>query len=435
MSNKNFKIKNGLDVEREITATDISLSDSYPTIPPSLNLDFAKTQNLDPRITFSRNSIATYIANDGLIKIANADQPRFEFDANTKQCKGLLIEEARTNLLTYSENFDNAAWGKVRTTIAANITTAPDGILTADMVVEDTTATNTHRLDSSAITVTNGVTYTFSIYVKAGSRYSFDLYIEDVGVSGAYFNLNTGTISAPQSAGFTDVSSTALITSIGNGWYRCSVIRVSAGTSSFPALRISNGTSTTYTGDGISGLYIWGAQLESGSFSTSYIPTTAAASTRAADLASMTGTNFSSWYNQTEGTVLIDYRNPNLQNPSFPSAYYFSDGTFSNRFGHSSSNTARTNSFDLLSNGTVYTYLTKNNVAERSVAATAYKINDIAHAVDGEFIGTDLAALIPTVNKIDIGHRINSAHINGHISKLAYYPRRLSNSQLQNLTK
>ena len=179
---------------------------------------------------------------------------RFDHNPTTFESLGLEIEEQRTNLLTYSEQFDNAAWTKARATIIANTIVAPDGTLTGDKLVEDT-ATNTHQAEQNATTV-SGTTYTFSAYVKAAGRSFVRLY-EDSGSGGAYFDLSTGTV------GSLGVGSIGVITSAGNGWYRCAVTYTQSGTLGRQRIAIASANGTiSYTGDGFSGIYIWGAQLE-----------------------------------------------------------------------------------------------------------------------------------------------------------------------------
>jgi hypothetical protein len=267
----------------------------YPTVRPTLNLDFAKTKALDPRVTFSRASTGTFVGSNGLIQTAASGAARFDHNPATGESLGLLMEEARTNLVTYSEQFDNAAWSKTCTTITANATTAPDGTLTADLIVEDTTGGEKNV--TRDINAGSSGQATRTIYVKAASRYKVNL----VG-SGFYacYNLNTLTT-------FDVANTTATISDAGNGWRRLSItgnatttFRVDIGLLPDSATGVSN---RFYTGDGSPGVYIWGAQLEAGSFPTSYIPTVASTVTRAAEVASMTGTNFSSWYRQDQGTI------------------------------------------------------------------------------------------------------------------------------------
>lgn len=231
--------------------------------------------------------------------------PRFDYDPVSLAPKGLLIEEARTNLALRSQEFDNASWTKTASTINANATTAPDGTVTADKFIS-TAATAQMYAEAAAITVTSGTSYTFSIFAKA-SEYNFiQLRFNNAAFSGgeyATFNLSTGTIA--QSAG-----SNHTITSFGNGWYRCVVVGVaSATTNAFLGINLATsgtgGRNPTITGDGTSGLFIWGAQLEAGAFATSYIPTGAASVARTADSATMTGTNFSSWFNQGPVNLLL----------------------------------------------------------------------------------------------------------------------------------
>jgi len=293
---------------------------NFPTIRPSLLLDFANSKQVDPRISFTRASTATYFDAQGVLRTAASGVPRIDHDPTTGECKGLLIEEARTNLLKYSQDFDNAAWTKARSTITANAATAPDGTMTADKLVEDTTASDTHLFYSASYAAT-GITLTASIYAKAAERSRVRIDISNFlsGSATATFNLSAGSTSGVGSStgDYTDVSATC--TSVGNGWFRCTLTATkgSANSTNIVVAHLNNGTTSTYTGDGTSGLYIWGAQLEVGTFPTSYIPTTSAAATRAADVASMSGTNFSEWANSV-GTILAKYKTAGWKHNNTP---------------------------------------------------------------------------------------------------------------------
>jgi hypothetical protein len=274
-----------------------------PNIRPSLLLDFANTRSLDPRVTFTRASGGTHFNAQGLLVTAGDNRPRFDHDPVTGQSLGLLVEEARTNLLLRSEEFDVSPWGPTRASITANVTatTAPDGTNTADKVVEDTTASATHII-AQAVSYTSGVTYTISIYAKAAERTAFNLRASTQSTfpGEAILDLAAGTVM--------NVNGTGGIVPVGNGWYRCSVTATaSANGTTGTGLYIRNGGTLSYTGDGTSGIYIWGAQLEAGAFPTSYVRTVDAQATRAADVASITGSNFSGWNNAAGGTILARY--------------------------------------------------------------------------------------------------------------------------------
>jgi hypothetical protein len=233
--------------------------------------------------TFSRASTATYRNASGIITTAQINEIR-------KQDGSFLIEAAATNLAIRSQEFDNAAWTKTRSSVTANSTTAPDNTSTADTLVEDATATSTHQT-SMGITPTTGVTYTFSVYLKKKERtfaaIQFGNFANQVASNVVVADLTAGTINA------TDLSRSS-ITNIGNGWFRVSTTVTSLnGGGISPTISISTtafSSGATYSGDGVSGIYVWGAQVEVGTAPSSYIPTTSATVTRAADVYDPTAT-------------------------------------------------------------------------------------------------------------------------------------------------
>lgn len=259
-------------------------------------LCFMKLQNdLDLSLgvgvaTFTRSTTGTFIdRNTGLVTSAAINIPRFE-------ANGVLIEGASENLLLRSEEFDNAAWTKLQCTISANAATAPDGTITADKIVEDSGAGVSPRADSATATITSGATITGSVFAEADERRYLRLQIFDpAGTNGffARFDLLTGTVLADTGAAGAGSFSGAEIEELTGGRYRCKVTgSIGAGTSVKATPRLTaTDTGFSYTGDGSSGLFAWGAQLEELPFASSYIPTTTIAVTRGADNLSIDAAN------------------------------------------------------------------------------------------------------------------------------------------------
>jgi hypothetical protein len=357
---------------------------------------------------------------------AATNAPRFDHNPTTGESLGLLIEEQRTNLFPYSEDFADAAWSKTRSSITSNTIVAPDGTLTGDKLVEDTTATSTHFVSDNVNLIANTF-YTATVYVKAAERTRVLLQNSSTAnwttVGVAYFDLSAGTI----------VSGTGSITPIGNGWYRCSINGTFGGTDALGGLNIfivESGTTISYTGDGYSGIYIWGAQLESGAFPMSYIATVAATATRSADAASMTGTNFSSWYNQGEGALYVELVPSAL---AAANGIVVNDNTTSNRIRLATTSTS--DQCTITATGTAQAVLDGGTpVANTTMKlAMAYQVNNFALSLGGASVATDTAGVTPIVTQLQIGAETTAVG-NVRINKIAYYPLRLTDAQLQALT-
>jgi hypothetical protein len=193
-----------------------------------------------------------------------------------------LVEIPRTNLYLRSEEFDNASWVKTSTTVTANATTAPNGTLTADKLIASSGLLV--RFISQDISLTSGVNYTQTVYVKA-AEYSFFQITGSTGfnIAGyANFDLINGTVTAFNVG-------TATITNMGNGWYRCSYTQAAIATITgrYVMTMVLSGTSVrleAFNGDGTSGLFIWGAQVEASHLATEYIPTVASIRTKFAGI-------------------------------------------------------------------------------------------------------------------------------------------------------
>jgi hypothetical protein len=342
--------------------------------------------------------------------------------------KGLLIEEQRTNLLLRSQEFDSASWAPQNATVTANVVVAPDGTLTADKLVENT-ATSQHRVDQTP--TSSAGAQTFSFFAKQAERSFVNTRI---GLLGASFSLIDGSV-AFISTGVTSASSV----NFGNGWYRCS-ITVNAAANDICRINIQTTASSpeTYQGDGISGIYLWGAQLEQAAFSTSYIPTVASQVTRAADSASMIGNNFARWYTQGAGTLLasFDFSGAGSSaNPNIRTAFNISDGTSNNRLQiyNISGNVGSFIAAGGASQAALDTFSPVPVDVFRTVAL-AYASNDAIQAVNGSLSSNDTSVILPVVNAAYIGSEPASARLNGHVRRIAYYNRRLANTELQGIT-
>ena len=227
--------------------------------------------------------------------------PRIDYTNGS--CPSLLVEPQRTNLFLRSEEFDNASWSKIGSTIIANSIISPSNVLTADKLVEDS-STGVHRV-SQQPTTSSGATFTLSVYAKSGERNFVQLRDASLAV-GAWFNLSTGVIET------VNAGITASITAMLNGWYRCTITRTTATADTVFSIQVANATNVnSYTGNGTSGLYLWGAQLEQGAYPTSYIPTIASTVTRNADIVSNSNL-ISKGLIVNDYTLFLDITNPIL---------------------------------------------------------------------------------------------------------------------------
>jgi hypothetical protein len=264
-------------------------------INPKLALDFT-TGALDSRVTFTRTTSAsnpaTYVNSSGVITEATNDQPRFDYDPVTLVCKGLLVEESRQNLFTYSNDFDVSPWLVLNASVTANTTFSPDGTQNADTYNATTTAGFLYRSPN----FTSGLIYAYSVYAKAinGTQIRLVGNNASLGLGVGIFNLINGTVSS-----VTGTGTSAQIFNAGNGWYRCVLYLTASGTGSYQIRLTGNATETGNL------FAIYGAQLEAGAFATSYIPTGATALTRNADVATMTGTNFSDFWQAAKGGASV----------------------------------------------------------------------------------------------------------------------------------
>jgi hypothetical protein len=293
-----------IDIEQawDNIGSNISATVFVPT--GTLDLNFAENKSLIDNITgsglisFTRASSGTFIGSDGLIQAAASGVPRFDHDPTTGESLGLLVEEPRTNLVRYSQDITNAAWDKNNTTATKEAISGPAGTIEYDKITLGT-FTNSSGQVLMAITASPGTVYSNSVYVKQGTcRYVHLIQqYSNSSRTGAYFDLQTGTFLT---GGGLAASSTR-IQALANGWYRIQLTVTDVGPGGSASFILSpmtipnpvvNGSGgREYNGNG-EFIYAYGAQIEEGTFSTSYIPTLDSTVTRSEDIATIQGDNF-----------------------------------------------------------------------------------------------------------------------------------------------
>ena len=383
--------------------------------------------------TFDNISVKEVIfdrASDPLVLFNHPDNiPRIEYDADGA-VKGLLIEEARTNLVTYSEDF-STGWALQNSTqsIAVGVT-SPDGSENVTQLKE--TAVN----NSFSVYFLQAIatTWTVSVYIKqlTASRW-LQLRPWGAGTGKAYatFSPSDGTLT---DSGGTNLVSTST-EDVGNGWYRvsmtCNLALVGADGAAMAIVDSSTGETSVRAGDAEAGVYIFGAQLEAGSFPTSYIPTTGSTATRSADIASIPVSDFG--YNQDAGSVVVEARTIHTNNVNFArlgarSSYdngvdfYVSSGALSAYLWYQNTTSASA-SFGPASANTTYKF------------AAAIEQNNTAFAFNGSSTNTDTNSPVRYADAIYIGDKDqNNLYGSCHIKSIKYYPRRLTNDQLAEIT-
>ena len=408
------------------------------TLMPTLRLDFVNSNLLDPRVTFGRAADATYFASSGKLTTAATNVPRFDYNPATGVCNGLLIEQASTNLLLQSNFATN--WGNAGSpTVTANAATSPDGTTNAVLWTRITTAPS--YIGQSISKAASALTYSFSVFVKA----SVGNYVA-IRTQGTYparadvvFNLSNGTISTAAVATSTFTGASATIQALSNGWYRVSLTATSdTNTTILGYISFNSGGGVIDATDSVSNSagYIYGAQIEQLAFSTSYIATTSSAASRAVDIVTITDTNFSSWYNSSYGTYVINATFQPVPNPTNGVLYGTCDASgFSNTFYavlNASGSTVFYNGYGVLT--------ASANVPFK--LATRY-----VYGAPGTTSSSDDGSALNPVNqswtspnpptKLVLGSApwgAGSSSMTGWIQRFTYYPIAVSNNELISLS-
>ena len=395
----------------------------YPTSRPSLDLNFARTKILDPRITYTRNSTGTFVGSNGLIQSAAVNQARFDHSPLTGESLGLLVEEARTNLELYSEQA-NQQYNQFGS-LSLNSAIAPDGTATADKLITPS-GSGAYGLLNYGGTWTAGTPHTFSIYAKKGEWDRIGIRVYD-GV--AYWIRATVNLTNGQTV--STEAGTLSVQTLSNGWYRVSLTGTPAATQSSYGYNVAVEPHNTAlvqngeTGTGTEGIFLWGAQLEAGSFPTSYIPTVASTATRAGEAVSITGANFTNFFNTGAGTFFCEWKSASPSNERILN------------FGAGSAATVISNE-GVMGSGTYFSYLQvfPNSISTNNIKViTTTSVSESAGAYNGNTaVSTGACSYYASATSLDFSPASNGTRVNWY-KKVTYWPVRLPNGQLQALTQ
>ena len=397
---------------------------TYPTIMPALTLDFQNSQQLDPRVTFSRSSGATYINSAGQVAYAADHEARFDHDPVTGKCLGLLIEESRANIFDQSE--DIATWTSNLWTKTNNVAISPDGTQTAGSLVPNVGTTS----QSSGRTVTQSAgNYTCSVFAKPNGLTNLKLRFSGSSYQAIFDLTGDGSI-------ISENNGEGKILKYPNGWYKC-IFTINDTIGETAAWQI--GTNEFSNVDGTNGFYIWGMQVEAGSFPTSYIPTAGSTVTRSADVAQVTGDNFSSWYNQSEATIVSTQIDAD-SGTGFGVVWGFGTGG-GNRIELRQRSQEFRRGFYINgpSGGNISVaplVFTKTSHAQQYTVGVAINASGADYAAEGVGVAgnTFTNATMPVIGTLhlSLGTQVDIA--SKTIARLSYYNQRITDAELQTIT-
>lgn len=366
---------------------------------------------------FERDSIATRVNKEGLIEVVGNNIPRIDY---TDSADGvLLLEPSRSNTITYSNDFLDSSWNVFRGSVTADVIISPDGTQNASRYEEDS-QTGSHLFRRQSLSITNGLSYTGSIFIKKGELTSIILQSNSSSrwVASATFDVENGVVT----------SGTGEIEDYGNGWYRCSISGNAVQTTTAAGLEMYTSLGAGRDGDG---LYMYGAMFEQG-YLTSYIPTNGSSVTRQADTAS--GSGNSEVFNDSEGVLFADISA--LTQESSSRYLSLNDGTTSNRirFGY----TTPTNSVRLLvvaSSAQVDITKQLSDTSLFNKFAIKYKQNDFAIWANGFEIGVDTSGNTPSgISELDFDNAAGGDDFYGKTKEIGYYDAILTDLELETLT-
>ena len=376
---------------------------------------------------FTRGSEATRVNAQGLIERVASGENRLNYsllDGEVVGCPSLLLEPQRTNLIPYSEDFSQPNWSKVNATIELNSTISPDGTLNASKIIDD--ATNGYHRITDAFTTPSSGNFTYSIFLKKGTLTTAQFQVFDgTTAASAFVDLENGTIRS-DGQGINHK-----IENYGNGWYRCFISGVYAGSTTTVYVYTKQKT-PNYIGSG-DYLYIWGAQFEEGSYATSYIPTNGSAVTRVAETCN--GSGDADTFNDSEGVLMVEASS--LVNSDTYRLISLNDNSNSNEIFVGFR-------FDT---GKLYYNIDSGDVGQSSFISDVtalntsckfcvkYKQNDISFYINGFKLYSDPIANMPTgLSVLKMSRGNDTLPFYGNTKQIQYFDTALSDTELEQLT-
>ncbi len=378
---------------------------------------------------FSRGSSATVVNKDGLIETVGSGEPRIDYKDNSKGA--LLLEPSRTNYITQSESFSNSYWAKARLTATSNSVISPDGTLNASKIFGD--GSNSWKyINRNGFSLINQNYYTFSVFAKADTLNYVQLILSGATAENYQnFDLLNGVIGSGSNV------FDAKIETFVNGWYKCSMTVLATSTATTDLfIDLADSSTMSRAGSFLTsgGIYIYGAQIEQGSYATSYIPTSGSAVTRLGDdLEQIVPSNI---FNSVEGVIYTEINS--LSNDGSQRRFSFGDANFSNniRFTYMpTDNVFEVNLYNGSDQGKISFTLT--NATELNKIAYLYSPNNFQLWVNGvkvDFVNSGTTFSSGTIVKIAQGDSSNQRKFYGNINDVRVYNTTLTDQELQALT-
>jgi len=366
--------------------------------------------------TGSSGSFIGSIDNVSVKQVDRDNVPRIDYTGGG--CPHILAEPQRTNTVTYSQ--DTSQWTDSGMTYSVDYIISPDGTSNGSKAIINDTITSSNTRPMTSVAVTSGTNYVFSVFGKADEFDMINLDFSNSAFStvSVDYNLTNGTVTSfvgsPVSQGVEDY---------GNGWYRCYVVATAiATTTTALIIRLDDNP----TGDGTSGLYLWGAQFEAGSYPTSYIPTSGSTVTRNQD--QFTRDGISSLINSTEGVLFAEMSA--LANDGTFRIISLSDGTGSNRLWLYF--TVGSNLIQVFDGTTIMAHTI--DVTNMIKVAAVFDSNGTRMWVNGSQVGSNSYVGFSGFDRLNFSSESGSNNFFGKIKQVQVYDTALTDNQLIQLT-